>query len=279
MKKLPELIIGSAATAALLVITVIAIIIASVKGRSNDYIKHMELAQYCLYESRYEYAIAEYKAAIARMPRNAEAYLALAEVYIELENDEAAVEILGQGIKKTGAEELAVYLVRMQRDQAVQNENIPEESARETESENEDNQAEEENKGPREEIYYRDDRTYNIYEFDADGNRVKATYYLKDGTIVDYWEYEYDENGNLTKEAYYLEDGTIVDYWVYEYDDNGNKVKMVYYKADGTIDYYSIYEYDSNGNRVKVTGYNADGTIIGIDEFDADGNRVEATWY
>lgn len=280
MKKSPELIIGAATAAIIFVIAVIATIIASVRGRANDYSKHMELAQYCLNGSRYEQAIAEYKTAIAIVPNNAEAYLALAEVYIELENHEAAVEILGHGIKKTGAGELIVCLEKVwEEDRAAENGNTPDKSDRETERENPEEQAEGENSGARKETYYGDDGSYSIYEYDEDGNRVKSTYYLEDGTIVDYWVYEYDDNGNLAKEAYYLEDGTIVDYWVYEYDENGNRIKRTYYNTDGTIDYYSVYEYDENGNRVKGTGYNADGSIIGIDEYDADGNIIKTTWY
>lgn len=279
MKKLPELIIGTAAAIIMLVITVIAIIIASVRGRTNDYSKHMELAQHLLSELRYERAIAEYEAAIAIVPDNAEAYLALAEVYIKLENYEAADEIK-QIVEKTEAEELTVYPSKEQEGyQAVQNENIPKDSARETERENSDIQVEEEKNEASKEIYYGEDGSYSIYEYDDSGHRVKSTYYLEDGTLIEYWVYEYDDNGNLVKETYYFENGTLVEYWVYEYDDSGNRVKMTYYNTDETINYYSVYEYDSNGNRVKVTGYHADGSIISIDEYDDNGNKVKTTWY
>ena len=280
MKRSPELIIGMAASAITLVIAVIAILIASARGKSNDYTKHMDLARFCLNLSWYESAIAEYKSAIALMPENTEAYLALAEVYTELEDNKAAIEILGQGIKKTNAEDLIVYLeIILRADREEQDRNLPGRLGAETESENPDNKVEGEKSETNKEIYYGDDGSYSVYEYNDNGNRVKSTYYLKDGTVVNYWLYEYDSNGNLVKEAYYLEDGTIVDYWIYEHDDNGNRVKMICYNTDGNIDYYSEYEYDSNGNRVKAIGYNADGSIISIDEYDTNGKKVKTTWY
>lgn len=280
MKKSPELIIGTAASAMILVIAIIAMIIASVRGRTNDYNKHMELAQHFHGELQYEKAIVEYEAAIAIVPNNEEIYLSLAKVYIESGNYEAAVAILERGLEKAGLEEVTVYPDNEKEDdEVVQSENKPEESARVTGRENADKQVHGGNNGSRKEIYYRDDGSYSIYEYDTNGDRVKSTHYLEDGTIVEYWVYEYDDNGNLVQETYYLADGSIVGYWIYEYDDNGYRVKMTYYNTDGTIGYYSVYEYDENGNRVKVTGYNADGTMISIDEYDEDGNRIKTTWY
>lgn len=280
MKKSPELIIGTAASAMVLVLTVIAIIIASVRGRFNDYYKHIELAQHFLSESQYDKAIAEYEAAIAIEPNNAEAYPALARVYIELENYEAANKILRQSAERADAEEVTVYQeIGQEDDQVAQNGNKPQESVRITDRESADKHIQGGSNGSRKEIYYRDDGSYSIYEYDTNGNRVKSTYYLEDGTVVDFWVYEYDDNGNLIKEAYYFENGTSVEYWIYEYDENGNRIQMTYYNADGTIGYYSVYEYDENGNRVKATGYSADGSIISIDEYDENGNKIKTTWY
>ncbi len=183
-------------------------------------------------ELQYEQAIAEYRAAIEIEPNNAEAYLALAEVYVQTGDYESAIAVLEQGIEQTDSEELSGYIEEVRAAQAAAEEAAlqEEQAAREEQAASEEesageNQQEEEPEESAEESGSREETVYN-----------------EDGS---YWVNEYDGNGNLVKDASYNADGTVS--WVGEYDGNGNNVKTTYYNADGTVD--SVY--DGDGNRIE----------------------------
>ena len=76
--------------------------------------------------------------------------------------------------------------------------------------------------GPRTERQDLDDGSYRIYEYDANGNKIKISYYNADGTLKEYNTNEYDENGKEIKWSYYNADGTLDMYVTHEYDANGN---------------------------------------------------------
>ena len=107
MKKQPKLLIGILTAVAVLAVVIISIVITATGGR-DTYNSHMELAQRYLDELRYEQAIAEYEAAIAIDPKNPEAYLGLAEVYVVMDDIEKALEVLAEGYKQTESERIAV---------------------------------------------------------------------------------------------------------------------------------------------------------------------------
>ncbi len=109
MKKQSKLTIGIIAGILLIADIVIAAVLILWFSNSNvrNYARHMESAQRYMDELQYEQAIAEYKAAIEIEPNNAEAYQALAGLYVQMGDYESAIAVLNQGIEQTGSEELS----------------------------------------------------------------------------------------------------------------------------------------------------------------------------
>lgn len=207
MKKQSKILIGIVAAVAVLAVIIALIVMTATGGNKDTYASHMELAQRYLDELQYEQAIAEYEAAIAIEPNRAEAYLALAEVYVEMKDYESAIGVLSEGIEWTGAEELAEYLEKVQEEVLAARE--PEETPESQTAVEEAKETEEIVSEPWEETEYYDDGSYVVYEYDAQGNMIKKTYYNADGIIVFWVIYEYDAQGNRTKETVYNADGTI----------------------------------------------------------------------
>ncbi len=85
---------------------VIALILAQRGGGARSYDECMALAARYLEELDYEQAEALYLEAIQLDPSQVEAYRALAEMYVEQERLEDALDILARGIAATGSEEL-----------------------------------------------------------------------------------------------------------------------------------------------------------------------------
>ncbi len=77
------------------------------------YSRQLSLGQRYLDELDYENAIAAYKAAIDMDPKNPDAYQALAEVYVAMEDRDAACAILQEGLKETGEQELKQLLAEI----------------------------------------------------------------------------------------------------------------------------------------------------------------------
>lgn len=90
---------------------------------------------------------------------------------------------------------------------------------------------------------------YEVWEYNANGQEVRYTYYYANGDIWQQCIYEYDGEGKLIKEvdAEYPANGQR-----YEYDINGELIKMIYYNSSGEYA-YSTYEYNEVGNLVRET--------------------------
>ena len=99
----------------------------------KKYNNQLALAERYLDELDYDKAIAAYKAAIEIDPIQAEAYLGLAEVYLEEGNIQAAIDILKDGYEITGTSKLKKRLSELEEQLARMNE--AESSAREEENE------------------------------------------------------------------------------------------------------------------------------------------------
>ncbi len=102
-----------------LVVILLAVIIACLVYLNHPVTKYKEqlaLGEKYLKELDYEEAVAAFQAAIEIEPRNADAYLGLADAYIELGEVEKALEILEQGYDETGSSELNRYLKKIKRD-------------------------------------------------------------------------------------------------------------------------------------------------------------------
>lgn len=120
------------------------------------------------------------------------------------------------------------------------------------------------------------------YTYDPDGNCVSEKY-----SYGGRMEYEYDANKNQIKSTYYNENGEGSVQFEAEYDANGNEIKRIFYDLDyegNTIPIETTSKYDDSGNLLesKRTGgldeswyryeYDAKGIIIKTTELDQEGN-------
>ncbi|MBD5534022.1 MAG: tetratricopeptide repeat protein [Lachnospiraceae bacterium] len=78
--------------------------------RIKKYVKYMDLAQQYANELQYDQAIAAYETAIGSESAKPEAYIALADLYVQMGDYESAVAVLSSGIDRTESEELIDYL-------------------------------------------------------------------------------------------------------------------------------------------------------------------------
>lgn len=112
---LPFIIIG---VGLVMIIALIVTGIAVFSVTHNRYAKQLSLGQRYLNELDYDQAIAAYKAAIEMDPKKPEAYRALAEIYVELEEYDAALEVLSEGIDKTEDKGLEELLAKVEAEKA-----------------------------------------------------------------------------------------------------------------------------------------------------------------
>jgi tetratricopeptide (TPR) repeat protein len=91
-------------SAVVILIAVAAIIFATTAPAvPTSAADHISLAENYLLELNYEAAIAEYRAAIQIDPKNADYYIALAEVYVEMGDIESVIDVLEEGFAAVDA--------------------------------------------------------------------------------------------------------------------------------------------------------------------------------
>lgn len=74
-----------------------------------------------------------------------------------------------------------------------------------------------------------------VYEYNAQGQVIKNTHELSDGSIAWYQTFEYNSAGNETKRSTFDEHGNLWDYWTSNFDENGNLVQRDKYDAEGNL--------------------------------------------
>lgn len=101
---------------------------------------------------------------------------------------------------------------------------------------------------------------YNVYSFDAAGNRVQKEYY-EDGKLIRYTVNEFDQQGNTVTSKVYNADGTLNTNSLYKY--NGDHYTVEYqYGQNSELLAYRIYEYDAIGNIAWEGTYNQNDELI-----------------
>ncbi len=251
MKRQSKLVIGITAGMLLVAVVVIIAVLMASSSDSKKYARHMEAAQRYMDELDYEQAIVEYRAAIEIEPNNVEAYQALAEIYVQTGDYEAAIAVLNQGIGQTGSEELAVYIEEVQA--AYEELQVLAEASAQEEKTSINN------------VRIQEEQPKEIYE--EQGSSVEASVREEEQIEIEQEEVHPDQevpqeemrdsqentarNGER-EETVYNDDGSYI---IYEYDANGHLVKEALYKAGGTLDEYWIYEYDADGNYAGETVY------------------------
>ncbi|MCM1539169.1 MAG: tetratricopeptide repeat protein [bacterium] len=200
------------------------------------YSNYLVQAQELIDEQNYEEAVGVYETAIELLPEREEAYRKLAELYVMMKNYEFAMEILNRGIEQTESEELQEYLEEVEsaqeREETKEQAEAEQEQGREqfqdsqpgqetvqgetTDSQESANGIQEEKEsevdleeGPEsingivlengEEIEYKENGEYVVYEYNQDGKVTKSTEYYPDGTVIRYKMYEYEGNVNYSQ--------------------------------------------------------------------------------
>jgi tetratricopeptide (TPR) repeat protein len=105
MSKTKKILIVVIAAVVLIVGAVAVILINKPAEAVPTAASHISLAENYLLDLNYEAAIAEYRAAIQIDPKNADYYIALAGVYIEMGDTEAAIRVLEEGLGKVDEED------------------------------------------------------------------------------------------------------------------------------------------------------------------------------
>lgn len=291
-------IFAAAGIAAAICAVLVTVLIVTGRGTDQKLSDLLALGEKYLSELDYEQAIAAYRQAIEIDPRCEDAYLALADIYVAMEDYEAAREVLEEGVSRTGAEALSAQLAQVQESYGAQwQEGKPVEGA-EASAGSADADTSLENGADEDGIIYYEDGTYGKTEYDTDGNPVRENIYYEDGTLYRYLIYTY-ENG-VVKVTFYNWDGTL-DYWeireqaadtgwgkITRYDENGELEQVSEYDENGILRreiwYYSngdIYEneYDGEGNPVKSVSYRDGGVMTGSQEYDSRGNKLNEYMY
>lgn len=228
-------------------------------GRGNAYVLSGET------EENLTAAQADYEKAIELDKANADAYLGLADVYIRQGNYGKAMEILKQGLEKTGEnQKIADKLAEMEKGTFADSQG----KARRCN-------------------YFEPDGSlsfYDIFQYDSEGNTSRSDHFSSDGTSTGYTIYrnseddthqyqysdEYDANGNKNSTGLWVgdKDGK----WLYSTsinDDGTESLARHVAQYDGTGDCIGWNSYGKDGNlysyaRYKgeqLIYYNADGTV------------------
>jgi len=103
---------------------------------------------------------------------------------------------------------------------------------------------------------------YDVSMYDEQGNLIRNTSYAADGTVESEYAYEYtyDADGNILKAFFYV-DGVLNGEDEYTVDAEGDRlpVRSVYYYDDGST---SVQEYDAFGDSVSYIYSDGNNTVI-----------------
>lgn len=254
-------------------LTITLLLVLAACGGS-EWQKQYDLGVKYLSDGNYEEAIIAFSAAIEIDEKQPETYIALADVYVQQGDYEKALEILQQGLEKTGNNaDIAAKLDQVKNSKALQPQI------------------------KREYLYLEDGSSagYVTYEYNDHGDISEMKGYYQDGTFdgnIRFSTYEYDSNGRKQKCINYDEDNKLKGYYTYEYDTQGNIIQETYYNANDERTEYYINEYDAKGVQTKQTRYSyldyvGDEVVyltepkiqVGIYEYDADGLNTSVMWY
>ena len=251
-------------------------------------------------------AFMDYEAALKLDSSNAGAYLGMAEVYIARKQFDEAMEILRQGVEKTGDQRLTDRLAELENGDIA---DYWRRTLKETHYDgngvltcwfeydyNDQGQCVGiTSYGPEgNQIQYIEQRydeqghmIYGRYSLSSDGRMNGGTYtynsagkwetiVLDSGTRL---AFAYDSGNRQIREDFYDETGTLTGHITYEYGDNYERHN--HYNVSGALEMYEIILSGEQGQRVRYEHHDADGTLTyyATDEYDADGNRIACNHY
>ena len=211
-----------------------------------------------LSEGNYEEAIIAFEAAIKIDPKQADAYIGLADVYTAQGNISMALQILNQGKEAVGETDALL--------QAIEN-------AR---------------------IVRRDlsDGEWVINEYDENGNQTLSTWYMADGSVKSISEYTYDgETYTISTQKYHAPGNEV--YEIEIYDANYDRmIERTWVSKPIPIDAHHSgsedhIKYHYHGTQVTVTydayswtvnGKESDGSDTVVYEMAAPENYLRVSW-
>ena len=251
-------------------------------------------------------ALADYEQVIELDDTYVQAYLGLADVYIRQREYDKALEILLEGLEKTGSDEqITDKIEEMESGTILDSEGKQRRVAHYVDGDlwgyaeftyNEEghtigvaaldaagNQTEYKDQifdaqGNLTEHWAASDRDgivkliKNTYEYDTDGNCIKHINYDADENPIYYYLNEHNENGDLLKRSTYGMDGDFRGYHLYEYDENGNRIKYSSYDEYDVLTRYQLSEYDENENLIKNSTYDKNGEMTSYTTYEYDEN-------
>ena len=281
------LIIGIAIAVSVVLLIVIALaagigyVVVST-NKSNRLQEQLNIAMECQAAGEYNDAIAAYEAAISIDKKCEDAYINLAQIYIDKASDvlvneefdmaisfyEQAKDVLSNGYGVIGTEALKARMddvdtmidgVEELRNRKVEKCLIKQEVIREDGS-----------------LYY-----FIEYGYDDHGNRVSYKYYNSYDEVQSIFEYEYNEFGEMTRKNHLDNEGNCIEYTEYEYNALGKLKKESDYNASAGYQGGNEYAFDEKGNAVKMYYVSTDGskTLFCLYEYDDAGNLVKETYY
>jgi len=237
-----------------LIVSLLFSLAACAQNAEATWQEQYDLGVRYLNEGKYEEAVIAFNAAIEIDPKQADAYIGLAEVYTVQGDTEKAAEVLEKAVAEIGeTEALTAAMAGLDFSSAAAGENY---------IERHDN----------------DDGSYYIYEYSSDGRMISYTYYDTSGW---YCTGFFGEDGRNLYDIFYNADGSFDKRRDFEYDEHGNVIWEYNTDENGNLLYSTQYEYDEYGNRIRTIIYDADGNIQSIDEMashygDLVGGKVAA---
>ena len=224
-------------------------------GRGGAYIGSGETAE------NLAAALADYEQAAALDETNPAAYLGMADVYIRMGEYDKALEILRQGLDKTGNDEsIAEKIAEMESGTITDASG----KVRRTSGYDESGAL----------------KWYWDHTYDAQGREATVTAYDASGSQMGFVELAYDEQGNPLRDYYYTPSSGEIGVVENTYDEAGNRTGEVFYDLDGTVEYRSSYTYE-NGLVVREDTYDSDGALrdYWLYEYDGQGRRIKRSNY
>ena len=210
-------------------------------------------------------AQADYEAAIALDETMPGGWLGLADVYIRLGDYDKALEVLREGLDKTGGDQSIADKI-----EEMESGSFSDSAGR-----------------TRRESHYDENgalTAYFTYTYDGQGRTASVTGFDAAGNQADHVDYVYDEAGNPLVDAgnYWINEGRL-GAREYEYDAAGNAVRETVHVSgslDSEVDYYRVNTYDGEGNVIRAENYHGNGEPSLVYEYEyTDGLQTKAAVY
>ncbi len=196
--------------------------------------RYLGAAERYLSEMNYEQAVIEFKNILKIEPMNVDAYLGLADAYIGMGDTEKALEVLREGLEKTGDTSLQSKIDELTKPAESSSSSSAVQTSSSTTSDT-----------TSEPVEQSDDEPKVTREYDEENRLVWEEVISPDGTITDtqYGEY-YDDEGNVTGWG-------VIDKSVDRLDENGDYIPVseYHYSEDGTLN--NEYQYNDRGDLIK----------------------------